>query len=138
MGGTAGTALFLSVLFSTVGDNIRQAYVAAAKTPAFQGVLRDPATAADPASRPVIAALKGGGSGVGSALDDTSFLRHLNPVLARPFQVGFSESMDLVFLLAAGILVVGFLLMLFLPELPLRTTSAMAEREGAQQPEPAA
>jgi EmrB/QacA subfamily drug resistance transporter len=129
MGGTAGTAVFLSVMFSTVGNNIKSAFAAAAKTPEFQRVVSDPATAADPASRTVLGAVKNGGAVSGSALDDTSFLQHLNPVLARPFKVGFSESMDLVFLLGAAILVAGFLLVLFLPELPLRTTSAMATRD---------
>ncbi|MDQ1657188.1 MAG: hypothetical protein QOD41_2271 [Cryptosporangiaceae bacterium] len=129
MGGTAGTAVFLSVLFSTVGDNIKKAFEAAAKTPEFRKVVSDPAVAADPASRAVLGAVKNGGAVSGSLLDDTSFLQHLNPVLARPFKVGFSESMDLVFLLGAAILVIGFVIVLFLPELPLRTTSAMATRD---------
>jgi hypothetical protein len=129
MGGTAGTAVFLSVLFSTVGDNIRPAFADAARTPAFQRAVSDPATTADPASRAVLGAVKNGGAVSGSALDDTSFLQHINPVLARPFKTGFSESMDLVFVLGAVILVAGFVLVLFLPQLPLRTTSAMASRD---------
>jgi EmrB/QacA subfamily drug resistance transporter len=132
MGGTAGTALFLSVLFSTVGDNIGSEFAKAAKDPAFQRVVHDPATAADPSTQPVLAALKSGGKAIGSALDDTSFLAHLNPVLARPFQAGFSASMDLVFMIAAAILTAGFVITLFLPELPLRTTSALAARESAE------
>jgi len=50
-------------------------------------------------------------------------------VLARPFKVGFSDSMDLIFLLAAGVVVLAFLLLLFLPQIPLRTQSASAARE---------
>jgi EmrB/QacA subfamily drug resistance transporter len=128
MGGTAGVALFLSVLFSTVGDKIRDAFQAAAQTPAFQQAITDPAVTSDPANAPVLDALRGGGTVSSSALNDTSFIQHLNPVLAQPFKVGFSESMDLVFLLGAAVLAVGFVLLLFLPEVPLRTQSAMVAR----------
>jgi hypothetical protein len=131
MGGTAGVALFLSVLFSTVGDNIRDAFQSAARTPAFQQTVADPAVAADPANRPVLDMLQGGGKVTGSALDDTSFIQRLNPVLARPFKVGFSDSMDMVFLLGGAILVLALLLLLFLPQLPLRTQSAMVARAQA-------
>jgi hypothetical protein len=131
MGGTAGTAVFLSVLFSTVGDKIRTAFQGAAQTPAFQAAVHDPAVAADPANAPVLQALRGGGRVSGDAINDTSFIQHLNPVLARPFKVGFADAMDYVFLIGAGVLVVAFAFMLFLPELPLRTQSAYAAREPA-------
>ena len=131
MGGTAGTALFLSVLFSTVGDKIRGAFRAAAQTPAFQAALHDPKVTSDPANAPVLHALQTGGQASDSALNDTSFIQHLNPVLAAPFKVGFSQAMDSVFLIGAGIMVVAFLFTLFVPELPLRTQSALAAREPA-------
>jgi hypothetical protein len=44
--------------------------------------------------------------------------------------------MDLIFLLAAGVVVLAFLLFLFLPQIPLRTQSAAAARE-TPQPAPA-
>jgi EmrB/QacA subfamily drug resistance transporter len=131
IGGTAGTALFLSVLFSTVPDKIRNAFQDAAQTDAFRQALSDPGVTSNPANQPVLDAVRGGGTVGGSALDDTSFLQHLDPTLARPFKVGFSDSMDLVFLIAAAIVAVAFLLLLFLPQLPLRTQSAMAAREPA-------
>ncbi len=131
MGGTLGTAVFLSVLFSTVGDKIATAFRDAASTEAFQAAITNPAVIADPANRPVLSALQGGGTLSGSALDDTSFIQHLTPALARPIQVGFSESMDMVYLLGAAVLVIAFVLLLFLPQIPLRTTSAMASREPA-------
>jgi EmrB/QacA subfamily drug resistance transporter len=130
MGGTLGTAVFLSILFSTAGDRIAAAFRTAAADPAFQRALGDPAIAADPDNHPVIAAIRGGGVVHGSVLDDTSFLQKMDPVLARPFKVGFSDSMDLVFLIGAAVLVVGFLVLLFLPALPLRT------RVGADAGEP--
>src|SRR5205085_2787771 len=116
MGGTAGTAVFLSVLFSTVGDKIRDAFQSAAKTEAFQQAVTSPAVTSNPGNQPVLGLLHGGGQVSGSALNDTSFLQHVDPVLARPFKVGFSDSMDLVFLLAAGVLAIAFLLLLFLPQ----------------------
>jgi EmrB/QacA subfamily drug resistance transporter len=131
MGGTLGTAVFLSILFSTAGDRIAAAFRDAAADPAFQRALGNPAVAADPDNSPVLAAIRGGGVVHGSALDDTSFLQRMDPVLARPFKVGFSDSMDLVFLIGAAVLVVGFLVLLFLPSLPLRT------RLGADPEEPA-
>ena len=132
MGATAGTAVFLSILFSTVGDRIAQAFRTAG--PAFQQAMADPAITGDPANQPIIQALRGGGTINSSALDDTSFLSKVNPVLARPFKVGFSDSMDMIFLIAAAILVLAFLIFLFLPEIPLRTQSAMSAREDARDP----
>jgi EmrB/QacA subfamily drug resistance transporter len=134
MGGTAGTAVFLSVLFSTVGDKIRNAFQDAAKTSAFQEAIHDPAVTSNPANQPILGLGRGTGKLGSSALNDTSFLQHINPVLARPFKVGFSDSMDLVFLLAAGVLVIGFLVLLFLPQVPLRTQSAMAAAREPSSP----
>ncbi|HEV7826597.1 MAG TPA: MFS transporter [Mycobacteriales bacterium] len=125
MGGTLGTAVFLSVLFSTAGDRITGAFRDAARTPAFQQAVSDPQVAVNPANAPVLDALRAGGVR-GSTLDDTSFLERMDPTLARPFKVGFSESMDLVFLLGAAVLVVALLVLLFLPSLPLRAQAGIA------------
>ncbi len=141
MGGTLGTAVFLSVLFSSVGGKISDAFQASLPTPAFQVALHDPAVTNDPANAPVLHAVRGGANVSGAALNDTSFIQHLNSALARPFQVGYSGAMDLVFLIGAGVIVVGFILLLFLPEIPLRTQSAMAARQASsptgELPEPA-
>ena len=126
MGGTLGTAVFLSVLFSTVGDRIRHAFTTAAATPEFQQALRDPTVLTNPANRPVLDAIHGSASGsVGGVLNDSSFLNHLDPRLAQPFLVGFSSSMDTVFMLAAGVLTIALVLVFFLPELPLRSMSGL-------------
>ncbi len=140
MGGALGTAVFLSVLFSTVGAKIQEAFRATIPTPAFQVALHDPDVTNNPANAPVLAAVRAGGSISGRAIDDTSFISHLDPRLARPFQVGFSSAMDLVFLLGAGVIVLAVALLLFLPEIPLRTQSAMAARSASsptgELPEP--
>lgn len=133
MGGTIGTAVFLSVLFSTVSSKITEAFRAIAPSPEFQQALRDPAVLADPANKPVLDALASGGTGglSGVSLDDSSFINELDPRLARPFLIGFSDSMDAVFLVAAGVVAVGFVLLLFLKEIPLANQSALAARNAA-------
>ena len=77
------------------------------------------------------AAQAGGGparpSGV---LQDSSFLNGLDERIAKPFLMGFSEAMDLVFLVGACVMVVGFLVMLLLPHVELRKSSAYGDREG--------
>jgi len=136
IGGTLGTAIFLSVLFSTVGDKIASAFGKAAQTPAFQEALKDPSVLANPANKQVVEALQSGAAGGGgatanaaSALNDSSFIQRLSDVLAYPFKVGFSDAMHTVYWMGADVLSVAFVVLLFLPEVPLRTQSAMAARE---------
>ena len=128
MGGTVGTAVFLSALFSTVGDRIRTALTAAARTPAFQQAVADPKVQADPANRPVLQMLKG----VAPPLDDSSFIQKLDPRLARPFTVGYAHSIDLVFSLGAVVVAVALVVVLFLPEEPLRTQSGLEAQQAAE------
>lgn len=131
MGGTVGTAVFLSILFSSAADKIAGAFEKIAPTKAFQSALRDPAVLSNPANAPVVDtvnAARGGGSAAlpSGVLDDSSFLLNMDPRLARPFLVGFADSIDLVLVVGAGVLAVAFVLTLFLPEVPLRTSSGMA------------
>ncbi len=127
VGGTLGTAVFLSILFSAAPRKISAQYAEARQTPQFQ--------AAAQAHPDQAALLKGGGS-----LNDTSFVQRLDHVLAHPFQVGFSQAMDLVFLVGALVLAVAVVLAFFLKEVPLRRVSgleaARAEREAARGPDP--
>jgi hypothetical protein len=127
IGGTLGTAVFLSILFSTVPTKIAEAMKAAFPTKEFQSALHDPANAAF--AQQLQAAQQSGASGsAGGVLKDSSFLTGLDPRLAKPFLEGFSNSMDLVFLIGSGVMVVGFVIMLFLPHVELRSGSAYAER----------
>jgi EmrB/QacA subfamily drug resistance transporter len=130
MGGTMGVAVLLSILFSTVGDKIGEEFRAIARTPEFQSALTDPAVRANPANNVVLQAIQtGGGSGsggnAGGVLQDSSFLQHIDPRLARPFLVGFSDAMDVVFLVAAAAMLFAFVLILFLKEIPLRSQSGI-------------
>jgi EmrB/QacA subfamily drug resistance transporter len=128
MGGTLGTAVFLSVLFSTVGDKIKDAFAVTASTPGFRAALTDPAVLGDPTNASVVKALKAGGGLPAGALDDTSFLSRLDDRLARPFLVGFSDAIDLVFLCGAAVLIVALVVVFFLPEERLRSVSGIEAR----------
>jgi len=125
MGGTLGTAVFLSILFSTLGGQVADNFRTAAATPEFRAALADPAVAANPANAPILGALQGGGS---LSLDDSSFLAAADPVLSRPILDGFAESMGTVFVAAAAVLVIGLIAVIMMKELPLRTQSGAEAR----------
>ncbi|MEU0188493.1 DHA2 family efflux MFS transporter permease subunit [Streptomyces afghaniensis] len=141
MGGTAGTAVFTTLLFTHVPGKIADAFTSVGRTASFQAALRDPAVRADPANRPVLDMVRGhGSSGATQVLSDSSFIQKLDPRLAVPFKMGFADSMHVVFLTAAAVLVLGFLLVLFIKEVPLRQVSglqARAAEEGAAAPDSA-
>jgi EmrB/QacA subfamily drug resistance transporter len=120
MGGTLGTAVFLSILFSSAASKIGAAYHSAQSNPAFQSAAK-----AHPEQLQLI---KHGGS-----LNDTSFLKRLDAAIAHPFLAGFSSAMDLVFLVGAAVLVLAFILSLMLKEVPLRTVSGQQARAAAAQ-----
>jgi EmrB/QacA subfamily drug resistance transporter len=122
MGGTVGVAVFLSILFSTVPDRIKDAFTRIVPTPEFQAALKDPAVLGDPVNKPVLDALQGGGNA--GVLQDSSFLQQVDPRLARPFLEGFAESIDAVFLTGAFVMVVAFATTWFIKEIPLRTTTS--------------
>lgn len=121
VGGTLGTAVFLSILFTSAGSNIEHEYASASATPAYQQVVQT-----HPGDATVLQRSLAGG------LDDTSFLSHIHPVLARPFLVGFSDAMDLVFLVGACVLVAALVLSLMLKEVPLRKQSGLEAAAAAR------
>ncbi|RBY78156.1 MFS transporter [Geodermatophilus sp. TF02-6] len=113
MGGTLGTAAFLSLLFTRLPTDIEQAVGDAVR--------------ADPALAPQFQQLGVGGGD----LSDTSFIQRLPDALALPFKIGFSNSIDLVFLIAACVVALGFFVVLFLPQLALRNVSGIQARQAA-------
>ncbi|MBV9921360.1 MAG: carboxypeptidase regulatory-like domain-containing protein, partial [Pseudonocardia sp.] len=133
LGGTLGTAVFFSILFSTLPDKISAAMASATRTdPAFQAAMADPAVRANPVNAPFFALLQGGGANV---LNDSAFLQTIDARLAHPILVGFTNSITLVFLVAACVIAVAFVLIFFVKELPLRTMSgarAAAMEEAAR------
>jgi EmrB/QacA subfamily drug resistance transporter len=127
VGGTLGTAIFLSVLFSVAGSKISAAYTAAGHTAAY--------AAAAKAHPGQLASLK---ANLGSGLDDTSFLGGLTKALAHPFYAGFSSAADVVFAVVAGLLVIAVVLSINLKEVPLRLMSGNQARAQAEAAEVAA
>jgi MFS family permease len=139
MGGTLGTAVFLSVLFSSLGGQVADSFRAAAATPQFQAALADPAVLANPANAPILAGLRNG-DGAALSLDNSSFLADADPVLARPILEGFAGSMSMVFLTAGAVLVLGLIAVAMMKEVPLRTQSGVEARAAdaaASAPPPA-
>lgn len=122
IGGTAGVAVFLSIAYSAAGNAIRTAY--AATGPAFHAVAaRHPGQAG---------LLRLASTGSQSALDDTAFLQHLDPVLAQPFRQGFTSALDIAFLTATAVMAAALVLALSIRELPLRTTIASPPSDDAR------
>ena len=134
IGGTLGTAVFLSVLFSLAGTKVSGAYAAAQHDPAFQAAAR-----AHPGQLQALFGHLPGG------LNDTSFLGGLARALSHPFYTGFSQAGDVVFAISAVLLTGAVVLSLCLKEVPLRLMSgnqARAQAEavpaaGVADPEPA-
>jgi EmrB/QacA subfamily drug resistance transporter len=135
IGGTLGTAIFLSILFTAVPNRIASAFSAIAPTPQFQAALKNPQSlTGDPAANAAFihslqqAKAGGGGGGAVNPLSDSSFIQQLDPRLAKPFLVGFSQAMDLVFLIGSGVMVLAFLVVWFLPHVELRSGSSYESR----------
>ena len=112
MGGTIGVAAFLSLLFTRLPTDIGDAVTSAAAT--------DPRVAS---------ALQSGQLQAGADLSDTSFIQELPAFLAQPFKAGFSNTIDVVFLVAAGVVALGFFVLLFLPEVALSNKSGIQARQ---------
>lgn len=129
IGGTIGVAAFISLLFSTVGTNMRAAFQAAVRDPAFVQAMHAPRVLADPVNRAVVESLQQharGGGIFAQVQSDSSVINRMAPVLSHPFKVGFAESMSSVFLWAGLLMGVAFLVLLLMPHVELRNQSAAA------------
>jgi EmrB/QacA subfamily drug resistance transporter len=121
VGGTLGTAIFLSILFSAAGTKIGQEYAKAATDPAY--------LAAAKAHPGQVASLQQHLSG---GLSDTSFLNGLAKPLVHPFFAGFSAAGDVVFAVTAVLLLAALVLSACLKEVPLRRVSGNQARAAAE------
>jgi hypothetical protein len=127
LGGTLGVAVFLSLLFSTLGDNIKNAFRDAA--PGIEQAAQSGQIPHTPLNDQVVAGLSGkaeGGGVFASVQDDSSIISKMSGVLAHPFKVGFADSMSLVLLCGGSVMLVAFLVLLLMPKVELRTTSGSA------------
>ncbi len=145
LGGTLGVAVFLSLLFNALPDKVQSAIQSAAQTSVFREALQtaaaDPNSPSNAFAQTLISASQGNataGASIGDALStDSSFLNHLDSALARPFQEGYVQSTQLVYIVGGIIMVLAFLLVLTMKELPLRKMSALQERMEQQAQEDA-
>jgi EmrB/QacA subfamily drug resistance transporter len=127
IGGTLGTAVLFSVLFTRIPTTLQAAFSDPAALAGVRAAAADPAVQADPANAAVLDLL-GNPSAVGSALDgDTSFLNGADGRLTHPFLVGFSDATVTVFWVGLAVVAVAFVLSFFMKAPPLRETSAMQE-----------
>ncbi|MGW3997874.1 MFS transporter [Amycolatopsis sp. NPDC004772] len=107
IGGTAGVAIFLTVLFNTLLPNI---------TKAFGGQL--------PA---------GAGAGIGSLSENTSGIQNLPEAIRTPVLIGFTESITTVFYIAGAVALLATVVLLFMKEIPLTNAApAAAAVEGGE------
>ncbi|TWE11349.1 MDR family MFS transporter [Rudaeicoccus suwonensis] len=111
VGGTLGVAIFLSILFSTVGNKIESAVGAAVKANPSLGT---------PANQKVF------GTVAAQVQNNSDVLNTVASDIAHPFKVGFANSMDIIFIAAAAVMFVGFLVLLLMPHVELRAQSAQA------------
>ncbi|NII49646.1 MDR family MFS transporter [Frigoribacterium endophyticum] len=132
IGGTLGTAVLFSVLFSRIPQTIAGAFADRDLQADAQAALADPAVASDPANASILglyqSAQGGDTSQVGGALNgDTSFLNTADRRLAAPFLDGFANATVTVFWVALTVVLVAFVLSFFLKATPLRQKSAIDE-----------
>ncbi|WP_159708219.1 MDR family MFS transporter [Arthrobacter sp. 18067] len=125
MGGAVGTAVFISMLFSTAADKIADGMKTAAANPDYQAVMRDPAVASDPANAKLFDFFKNGANN--ESLNDTSWLHSANSTLTRPITEGFAQAIDIVMLTAAGLMIIAFLISFALPNKKLTDPKAAAK-----------
>ncbi len=136
MGGTAGTAILFSVLFTEIPNKLKEAFANPTITGPLEAAMRQTgaALASDPDSVSpndvqIFELLSSQDpAAIGNALNgDTSFLTGANPALANPFLVGFAESVVAVYWIGLVVVVVAFVLSWFVKAVPLRQKSAMQE-----------
>ena len=127
-------------MFGSVAGDIGNEYALAAKTEQFQQVIADPAVTANPDNATVIALINAGSveqaQNAGVSLDDTSFLKNSNPVLAAPYEEGFSVAITRVLFISAFIAIGGLLFALFVPHVPLREKSGLETMRDDEAEEP--
>jgi len=127
IGGTLGTAVIFSVLFSRIPEVLRSIFADPATQQSLASVASDPAVQADPANAQILNLLSNP-AGIGSALDgDTSFLNTADPRLAAPFLDGFATASVTVFTVSLVVVLTAFVLSFFLKATPLREKSAQQE-----------
>ena len=121
IGGTIGVAVYLSLLFGSVGSNIAGAFDEA--RPQIAALASDPSFTPSAIDKEV---LSGNDRVFAEVQNDSSIIERMNPVLAHPFKAGFADSIASVFWVSGGLGVLAFAVLLLMPEVELRQQSASA------------
>jgi hypothetical protein len=131
IGGTLGTAVIFSVLFTRIPETLATAFKDTGNQEAIAEAVQDPAVLADPANAGILEVYSkaaSGGAVNGDALSgDTSFLNGADPRLTAPFLEGFANATVTVFWVSLVVMLVAFALSFFLKATPLRAKSALQE-----------
>jgi EmrB/QacA subfamily drug resistance transporter len=131
IGGTLGTAVVFSVLFSRLGTTLPAAFTNPEIVAGAQAAAADPAVQADPANAGILQILSNAQSdpsSIGDALSgDTSFLVGADPRLTLPFVDAWANATSTVFWVCLAVVAVAFVLSWFLKATPLRAKSALEE-----------
>ncbi len=132
IGGTLGTAVLFSVLFSRIPQTIAAAFADSSLQGRAQAALADQSVLTAPANASILKLYQAAGNGdtsqVSGALDgNTSFLNTADRRLAAPFLDGFANAAVTVFWVALAVVLVAFVLSFFLKATPLRQKSAIDE-----------
>ena len=123
MGGPAGVAIFISILFSTLKDKSTEMGKAIQAA-----IMKNPALMAKPGNQ-----VFKKGSNLGDMIStDSSFLKHVSPELGNPIKQAFAESAVQVFATAAVVVGIAFVLTWFVKEVALRTKSGVEEAAEAR------
>ncbi|WP_414943545.1 MFS transporter [Amycolatopsis sp. cmx-11-32] len=109
IGGVAGTAVFVSLLFGVADDRVGDSFRAASEQDPLSTALRDPQVLAVPANAKLVGEIQATGT-VG--LDDTSFLAQVDGRLAQPILEGLASSLNLVFIVVGAFLALSVILAL--------------------------
>jgi EmrB/QacA subfamily drug resistance transporter len=131
IGGTLGTAVVFSVLFSRLGQTLVDSFTSPSIIAQTQAAAADPTVQADPANAAILQVLQNAQadpSTLGTALSgDTSFLVGADSRLSLPFVDAWANATSTVFLVCLGVVAVAFILSFFLKATPLRQKSALEE-----------
>ncbi|MFI8529641.1 hypothetical protein ACIGMX_05175 [Streptomyces aquilus] len=93
---SGGTAVFLSVVFSSAASHIHERISAASRNARFHDLAEQPGNA-----RVITSLLGPGGHG---ELRDSSALARLDALLVRPFREGYADALHTAFLLGAVVM----------------------------------
>jgi EmrB/QacA subfamily drug resistance transporter len=126
MGGTLGVAIFMSILFGQLKDQVIGALERDDVKAGLSEALADPAVISEPANGSILELLSSGAA-ADAISQDSSFLIGADDRLTAAFRIGFVESSLPVFLLASLVVLVAFVFSWFIKEVPLRSKSASQE-----------